>query len=34
MPQIKKLFKLIIEVISDTRKLQAKLMGDKLNTGY
>ncbi len=34
MQQIKKLLNSIIEVIAETRKLQAKLMGQRLNSGY
>ncbi len=34
MQQIKKLFKSIIEIIADTRKLQTQLMGNKINAGY
>ncbi len=34
MQQIKKLFKSIVEIIIETRKLQVRLMGERLNSGY
>ncbi len=34
MQQIKKLFNSIIDIIIETKTLQAKLMGQKANSGY